>query len=56
MLFLGKRPLCHQEVQEASKWDLRPFSTKYSSGFQSSAELHKLYQCSGTSILQREQV
>lgn len=38
MLFLGERerPLCHQEVQEASGGDLTPFSTKNLSGFQSS--------------------
>lgn len=58
MRFLGERerPLCHQEAQEASKWDLSPFCTKNLSGFQSSAELQKFYQWPGTSILLREQV
>lgn len=34
MLFLEERerPLRHQEAQEASKWDLSPFSTKNWSG------------------------
>lgn len=57
MLFLGdrERPLCHQKMQEASKWDLSSFSTKNSSEFQSSAKLQKWHQCTGTSILLREQ-
>lgn len=58
MLFLGERerPLCQQKGQKASKWDLSPFSTNNLGGFQSSAKLQKWYQCSGTSILLREQV